>query len=366
MIRVPNVDFLSLNFASLLGLESNQVGYKYTGPLYAVDKVVTATAGLGAILPIAAPASNSSWTLDFHGPSLTCVNLEGETANQIISNVNASVIINNVQSPGVVPYGYIGWTPDRESEGESEGANLPFVIDNGNFTLRSDTLGYGSFGSGSTYIENTATLYLAAFMGTSPSGTFTTNPSTSLSNSTIVQCALFNTSYHASFSFVNGAQSINVTRGEDLNGVQYVGGVGGNGVGSPLENADDVGNAIRGSFNTTELEVFSYQSVMQSLGKLVVGAIFGTYNLTGTMTPVNTTVMSTVLSDTAELHSIAAMTNTGVPGNLEEYLYQSANRSGWNGSSIIDTSLHTVPLRQAMEVLFQNITISLMSSALLQ
>lgn len=359
MIRVPNVDFLSLNFASLVAAASTDIGYTYTGPLYSVDKVVTATAGLGQILPLAAPAANSSWTLDFHGPSLTCVDLKGETADQIIKNVKDSLPVKQPGYPYPLPYGYIGWTPDIDNFGD----NLPF---DGKSTLRSESLGYGSFGSGSNYVANTATIYLAAFMGTSPTGNFNLDPSTSLSNYTIVQCGLFNTSYHASFSFIDGAQTINITRGDNYNGVQYVGGLSSNTGNSPLADLDPLGNAIPGSFNTTELEIFSYQSVMHSLGKIVVGAIRGTFNLSGIIEPFNTTVMSTILSDTAELHSITAMTDTGVPGNLAQLLSQSANSSGWKGSSILDTPSNRLPLRQAMEDLFQNITISLMSSTLLQ
>ena len=77
MTRVPNVDFLSLNFANMAKPSDLSIGFNYAGPRYAVDKVVTATATEGAILPISAPAANSSWTLEFPGPALSCIDLEG-------------------------------------------------------------------------------------------------------------------------------------------------------------------------------------------------------------------------------------------------------------------------------------------------
>ena len=44
MTRVPNVDFLSLNFANMPAEQGLSVSFYYDGPRYAVDKVVTATA----------------------------------------------------------------------------------------------------------------------------------------------------------------------------------------------------------------------------------------------------------------------------------------------------------------------------------
>jgi len=62
MLRVPQIDFLSLNFAKLIPREEEEGEVLYTGPMNAVDKVVAATVAQGSILPLihSPPAPNSS------------------------------------------------------------------------------------------------------------------------------------------------------------------------------------------------------------------------------------------------------------------------------------------------------------------
>jgi len=74
MVRVPNVDFLSLNFANLL-FHGGDSDLQYAGPKNAVIRVVAATAAQGSILPVSPQAPNSSWVLNFAGPSIDFINL---------------------------------------------------------------------------------------------------------------------------------------------------------------------------------------------------------------------------------------------------------------------------------------------------
>lgn len=62
MLRVPNIDFLSLNFANI---ESAMTDFHYSGPKYAVDRVVAATLAEGSILAISPPPRihHGLWTL---------------------------------------------------------------------------------------------------------------------------------------------------------------------------------------------------------------------------------------------------------------------------------------------------------------
>jgi hypothetical protein len=206
MIRVPSIDFLSLNFANIPAPNGAVISYEYTSPKYAVDKIVTATAAQGVILPITAHAPNSSWTLDFPGPSLTCVNLEGTLLDTVIQNVNSSLEVDECQTS----YGYIAWAPD-------ETGDVPFAGENGTYTLRSGTLGSGNFQSGPISVSDVATIYIATFPGMMNQNVDygCTDIDDQLSNAAVVQCALFNTSYHVAFSFVNGAQTVDITRGKN-------------------------------------------------------------------------------------------------------------------------------------------------------
>jgi hypothetical protein len=84
MLRVPNIDFLSLNFAIL---ESAMTDFHYSGPKYTVDRVVAATLTQGSIIPISPPATNSSWALDFAGPSLNFTDLQGPPLDAVKKNI---------------------------------------------------------------------------------------------------------------------------------------------------------------------------------------------------------------------------------------------------------------------------------------
>ncbi|KAI0532694.1 hypothetical protein GGR58DRAFT_507152 [Xylaria digitata] len=61
--------------------------YIYNGPSHGVEKVAAAVAAQGEILPIKPPAENSSWSLDFHGPSLTCGPMDDSVRTQVEPNI---------------------------------------------------------------------------------------------------------------------------------------------------------------------------------------------------------------------------------------------------------------------------------------
>ena len=368
MTRVPNVDFLSLNFANMPELGVQNPIFKYGGPRYAVDKVVTATAVQGAILPISAPAANSSWTLEFPGPSLTCIDLQGATLDAIIENIQSAILAVDSRPS----YGYIAWTPTNDS------AFLPFTKVNGVYTLRPGTLGAGRFdsdsGNVSDVVSDVAMIYIATFPEL-------TNTYEGLSNGTVVQCALFNVSYYTSFNFVNGVQIVNIAHDRSqLNKVTPLNGLP-PGAAGPLADVypngsavvDPNGNHITNAFNTTKVQILAYQSIMDSLGRILVGTISDFLNSSETgivLQSSNTTVLSTVLANTLELYNLTLYPRPTSKGfqSLQQYLSFNAsnNYREWNGIDVIDSASYTTPLRQALEDLFQNITISLMASAVLQ
>jgi hypothetical protein len=316
---------------------------------------VAATAAQGAVLPMIPPAPNSSWTLDFSGPSLSCANLEGALVDNIIQNVNGSVQGDFCTTS----YGYIAWTPD-------DNGNLPFIVDNGTYTLRSGTLGSGGFQSGSRTIDDVATIYIATFPGmvNEDSTVLCNNIDEQLSNAAVIQCALFNTSYHAAFTFVNGAQTVNITR--DTNYLNEVVPVTSFPSIGPLTASYPNGTKNPGTFNTTEVETLAYQSIMDSLGGVLVGSIADSQNSHGAILDINTTVMSTVLSDTIELHNLTLYPQAinGRPETLQQEV--AIDPTDWNGISALDSATSTLLLRQALENLFQTIVVSLMTSAVFQ
>lgn len=182
---------------------------------------------------------------------------------------------------------------------------------------------------------------------------------------TVVQCELYNTSYQASFSFINGGQTINVTRGETpYNPVAPVYGLDSSASG-PLDIYYANGSVIPNAYNTTEVQTLSYQAVMDSLGKILVGTISNSRDSLGAIVASNTSVMSTVLGDTKEL---AFLNNYPQLSSAASTLQQivAIDNTSWNGVDTVDDTQSVMSLKEALEDLFQNITIGLMSSKLLQ
>lgn len=369
-MTVPNVDFLSLNFANVPVLQGTSPAWIYTSPQYAVDKIVIATAAGGTILPIQAPAPNSSWTLDFPGPSLTCVNLQDLPRDNIIQNVANAMISNGFSNP----YGYIAWTPDLTGI-------EPFipVAANGSFvqgsTLRSGTLdsSHTPTDPPSNYSSSTATIFVATFPAIGNLSEEYCNQSNDksndidctvmeLQNSTIIECGLYNTSYHADFQFIDGTQTVNITRAENIyNNIIPIYFLDSSGALGPLATLS-LNGTVNG-FNLTEVQTLAYQAVMDAFGGILVGTITNNNEEFGTVFTSNTSIMSTVLSETVELEFLskyAASARGSLAQSILEY------KSIYPGISASDTASYNLPLRQALEDLFQNTTISLMSSALLQ
>ncbi|RHZ70637.1 hypothetical protein CDV55_105263 [Aspergillus turcosus] len=367
--RVPQVDFTSLNFPNLAWQDTP--GFRYEGPANSVMKVVEATASGGEILSISAPASNSSWRLSFPGPSLSCISVSDPLRTAIIERVE------NVTSCDQV-YGFISWAPDPTMNEYGEMVLemvLPF-IKSGNNSYRAQTTTLGA-----TYWQGPLTLFMAAFPGmlrrsydplncsqSLANGTELVQNATELvQNATVIQCSLQNSSYTVDFSYINGLQTVNISHTPFLNDVPYIDTVYGthlSGWGSP-ETDPNV-------YNTTIIANLAYQAIMDAFAKLMVGSISsvrnnyggnaGTFAAPGAwsfaLDVSGTSILSTPLSETAELGFLTQYVHD-VPSDQQPSSY-------WNGLSVVEPSNSTLPLLDAIQQLFQNITISLMSSALLQ
>lgn len=95
-MNVPNVGFSSLNLAAPLVAwgptasgEGKKPGihYLYTGPSLTVKRITGAVAAQGSILPVPAPSVNSTWDLDFDGPSLHCSPVDSDFRRAALDNI---------------------------------------------------------------------------------------------------------------------------------------------------------------------------------------------------------------------------------------------------------------------------------------
>lgn len=109
ILHVPRVDFTSLNFPWMTVFPDDDSYTIYISPLDAVKKVVTATTAEGKILPIQAPSTNSSWTLNFHDPALSCEVVDEGLQNDIMQNIRDAVNQLISHTIAKTSYGYNSW-----------------------------------------------------------------------------------------------------------------------------------------------------------------------------------------------------------------------------------------------------------------
>lgn len=183
-------------------------------------------------------------------------------------------------------------------------------------------------------------------------------------NTTVTQCELVNTTYHASFNFTNGEQSIQVTTSplnqDKLTTVSEVC------MSKRDETFYDSGCATLTDSTNSYLKQellrrLSYQAVMQGFNRLFTGSIYGTPEQSQTAV-FRSGVLNTVLANTPELLFFSS------PVDAVPYLQDTIDTSAAALQGLVTYAPTATgkPLREMLEQLFSNITISLMSSSQLQ
>ena len=260
-----------MNFANVVKVVSTSPDYVFDGPQFAVQSTVAGSAARSAILDIPAPHANSSWSLDFVGPALSCKNVDADMYTNITDNIFTVLNATNCQ----LSFGYLAWTTSVSTNGP-----LPFT--DGNYTLQSSPFpdspagGLGPIYASDEYdnADQPLSLYVAAlpnmiytFGGPTPCGI---SARQQVTDATVVECILQNASYTANFSFVDSVQSVQVERQQVYNNVSYLDGV----AGAIFLNATDANyTIIPGQFNTSMVATFAYEAVMTMFNSLLLGGI---------------------------------------------------------------------------------------------
>lgn len=384
-MQVPTVDFTSMNFASLpLTAGPTATGdvsllnvsvYGYQGPQYAVSKVAVAASALG-ILPISPPENglNVSWAQESAAPAIKCGSISAELQIAIAENLlevfalilNASEVtrhINPWQS-----FGYVAWTPDQPGNVKN---SVPFVTNNASWALRSASLGPQNSPN-----DTIATLYIGTFPNLLDVGVLFGSLKDSLTmstlepflvNSNILQCQLYNVSQYAEYRINNGNQTVFTSTNHTYNAVPALSGLNGT---IPRGGLEVPSAPIPGTSGETIdpiiMRTFAYQSIMDAFGRVLVGTIGLHVYGQGALQAVNTSVMSTTLSDAKEIKFLRDWYfDRGLETpNLETAVWEGGYP--FDGVSITSVPPATQPLAEALEELFRNITISLVTSELLQ
>ena len=193
-------------------------------------------------------------------------------------------------------------------------------------------------------------------------------------NITMLHCQLHNSTYQANFSYVNGEQSIalNVTHHDPVPIINLVRGPAPSGAGlnetCTTLNSDTEALYDYCNFESDLLSQLAYQAVLQAFAELVTGNI--TLNGNVTMGPLDDSrVRSTSLINTRELRYLSDyqlhMSSDGFHPDLQNLLRGAALSAAPN-MSILNDEAKDRSLQDAVEELFQNITVSLMSAAALR
>jgi len=226
MMRVPTIDFKSLNFANIPGLTANEYdAFMYSNPQISVQQVVTATTSTGQILNITAPFSNSSWSLDFYGPALSCgpveTSLHERIADQVIAITASFDAVAGECGGGQLPnYGYLSWVP-----GSGDNASLPFDHSSSNtsdiYSLRSRTLGSVNSSLALFFMAISSMTNAYELPACCMNTTCWQGYKESIYDAPIIRCTAYNASYTSRFDYPNGVQSVDITVNEATNEVGF-------------------------------------------------------------------------------------------------------------------------------------------------
>lgn len=398
-MNVPTVDFTSLNLAAPMPafyMHEGGLSYNYAGPSLTVQRIANAVAAQGSILPVSAPAVNSSWNVAFNGPSLHCNPLVSDFRRQVLDNVlNYTFGRSGISSTENCTFGpgYVAWHPRFMAPLKSMKDYLPFSADfsvdeSGPLILQSDN----HYGNPSPDMASVFILVAPVLSSSSTIQVEGSNYPTMCAGkpwyqdglakyyetSLLLRCDVHNATFDTTFSVVNSAQTIHVNNMTNLTNSPLIANAT---VKAYFNSTDQNDNSLQPHdcylddpdapclFDPQVLSTLSYQAIMHAFTDLVTGTI-RIDQVAGRLSRVKSTtrLSSTVLALAPELAFLQS--TQGQNENQAQSAQQGA--AGWVEQPFAGlvnaeaASKSTLPFQEALEQLFQNITLSLMSAPDLQ
>jgi hypothetical protein len=420
MRQVPQFDFANLNFAAGLIAyplaHTNHTFWQWEAPSLPLQQLASTVANVGSILPITPPAPNSTWNLDFWGPTLQCDNLAAAEQDAIWTSIWNAIPYPAWNNGSIV---YLSWTPwpntSLISDSPSDsGSDIPFLFptepemlsfqgpsklsvppgrplsllitslpemqnfipspyQDGVFFNYQNFTGNSTAGCLFQNATNLSTPIIGCDMG---STTFT--PALLFESATLLRCDLLNTSYSVDFSYSNGLQDVTININTTGNSPQVIGSKTFAGPSPPgLFNNTDAANCSTFQANTDSLYNFtscvfdldamrlvSYQGIMAAFNDIVNGNLA----YTGASVISETDVMTTVLGNTDQLAFIRDLNQGVIDSNLDTLQTFISGNAGWAYPGLANATLPKTQedLKSTLEQLFQNLTISLLTESYLQ
>ena len=397
-MNVPNVEFSSLNLVAPMSDpifyedgEELEFDYIYAGPSLTVQRITDIVAAQGSILPITAPSVNSTWNLDFNGPFLSCNPVRSEFRQAVLAN-----ILNYTTDCSYVP-GYMAWHPKMMKPNTSMSEYLPFMTadlnssagilnnDNGYGNIN----GYGNRGDdmASVFLAIAPTLFNSSFDERVDPFMFPGEPQYQAllpeyyNTSTVLRCDVHNSTYNTTFSFLNGVQKVDINNVTDVTDTPVITTALVAAYFNPLTESDislqpqacppsDNETVAVCLFDRGILSMLSYQAVMNAFTNLVVGMISWEDGDDPSLavTRSTTRLNSIILADAPELAflQLDRLQGQNIIASVQQRaaMWEQQPFTGLVNAAV--TTKSKMPFQQALEQLFQNITISLMSAPELQ
>lgn len=350
--RMPVLDFNKNEYAQFTtGAGLGSVGKNYLAPRYKLSQVANGVASQGQLLNFPAPSPNSSYQMDFMAPSLQCNAIEGTMRDTFVRNIS-KVLGCSLETPYASTSSkatacykqtlYLAWAPSEDGAFAFNG-----TTDATSQAWSGQTVGQlGQVDSQGNMPKSPASLYIAS--------------QSSLDNSqpwSFINCSLYNASYHVAVNFTSGTQDVKASK-KLTNTVGYtqlfdiIGSASANGSVDPMTGQSALLNS--------DLTQFGYQSVMDTFGRLLSGQIVvefrgaAGYFMFSTLA---TSVMTTSLTNTVGLSPILQIAEV-CSGGAASCNGKSTNQ----GLNITNAPASSLPLNEAAEQLFENITLSLFSN----
>ncbi|KAI9712451.1 MAG: hypothetical protein M1820_001664 [Bogoriella megaspora] len=395
------------------GTNAQSLYYIYNGPSQVVKQTAIGVGAQNAILPIAPPLPNSSWTLTFNAPSLKCNPLSSVDSLAMQQNI-ASFITRGGNCEQAATF--LAWFPryivSSDGWGHVKNYSQPYVPNEyGNYTAFSNNTAFldpqsaFNIGMATGGQPHDAIMYIAVLPNMTDIRDFSLtstphacdlsgwdevdqfkspgtpeNPLGDVGgNITMLQCQMYNSTYQTNFSYVNEAQIVSIQLSDQDNdkAVPIVNTVRGPGIeglgagncstlnegGSPSDGAD-LGKDC--DFDSSLLFQLSYQATLQAFANLLTGNITLSAEESGKNGLLDTTmVRSTSFVDTKELYYLTDYTLHAVSDPFApdlQFALQNSTASDASGMARLPQNLPSQSLQDAIETMFKNFTVSLMSS----
>ncbi|RGP68681.1 hypothetical protein FSPOR_5151 [Fusarium sporotrichioides] len=242
-----------------------------------VSRLLLSVVSLGSILTLPVPFPNSSYALDFYGPSISC----DAPKNESFAKQVDEVIKNATWSAD--PHVYVGFVPNLQ--GVFSGAqDEEYAINGLEYALNDSLVATASF-----LDETGGNISAAKFFVSVPDGY-------SRRANTTLQCELYNSSFALNFTFNNGQQDVKY-KTKRINPVA----------------AMNTKRCYDEDYNFCSA-VHAYISIMGAVGQFLVGSM--TKNHYGSLFSTQTQIRSSVLMDTREMQALNEVTPGPLNGNI--------------------------------------------------